>query len=72
MLIQGLVRVRTADQNEVERFAQQGFTERLVTIEVIASDRNSLRPICLGVSRQERVLPLRSHNPACRVHLAAR
>lgn len=71
MLIQRFVRVRQADQDEVERLVQQGLTQRFVTIEVIAQDRDAVGTIRLGVSRQERILPPQSHSPAWCVHLAA-
>lgn len=52
MLIQRFVRVRQADQDEVERLMHQGLTQRFVTIEVIAQDRDEVGTIRLGVSRQ--------------------
>jgi len=71
MLIQRFVRVRQADQDEVERLVQQGLTQRFVTIEVIAQeDREPVGNDTSGRESSTSVLPPH-HSPALCVHLAA-
>ena len=52
MIIQRLVGIRATGQNKVERVKTPGFTERLVTIQVIPQYCNCHRAIDFGVLRQ--------------------